>query len=80
MTDPATPARPEAAERPLGYAEAVEELDAILARLEDDDIDVDHLADQVRRAAELIATCRERIADARVEVTQIVADLEDDPA
>jgi exodeoxyribonuclease VII small subunit len=60
----------------LGYADAVAELEEILAQLDDDDIDVDHLATQVRRAAALIAMCRGRLSAARVEVTRIVADLD----
>ena len=61
-----------------GYGEALAELEAILARLEGDDLDVDVLAVQVRRAAELIAVCRARIDIARFEVTRVVAGLEDD--
>ncbi|MCD9625448.1 exodeoxyribonuclease VII small subunit [Rhabdothermincola salaria] len=73
-TEPATTAGddPEG----LGYAEAVTELEEILAQLDGDEIDVDHLATQVRRAASLIALCRERLGAARVEVTRIVADLD----
>jgi len=59
----------------LGYAEAVNELEAILTELEADDVDVDRLAEQVRRAADLIELCRGRLENAQVEVTRIVADL-----
>ena len=38
-----------------GYADAISELDAILADLEADDIDIDVLATKVERAAELAA-------------------------
>lgn len=62
----------------LGYAEAVAELEGILDELEDDAVDVDRLADRVRRASELIDACRQRIAGARVEVEQIVAELDDE--
>jgi exodeoxyribonuclease VII small subunit len=61
----------------LGYAEALTELEEILDALEDDTVDVDRLATQVQRAAELIRICRGRIRDARVDVEQIVADLEE---
>ncbi|MBK9179719.1 MAG: exodeoxyribonuclease VII small subunit [Acidimicrobiales bacterium] len=61
-----------------GYADALAELEAILAGLERDDADVDLLASRVRRAAELIRICRARIADARLEVEQIVVGLDDD--
>ena len=60
----------------VGYAEAVSELEDILGELEADDVDVDRLAERVRRAADLIELCRGRLTDARVEITRIVADLE----
>lgn len=64
----------------IGYADAVAELDAILAELDDDHIDIDLLAVRVRRAAELVRLCRSRILAARFEIDQIVAELADQPA
>ncbi|MGI8664130.1 MAG: exodeoxyribonuclease VII small subunit [Acidimicrobiales bacterium] len=58
-----------------GYTEAMAELEAILAELERDDVDVDHLAERVGRAAALIELCRARIDAARVDVDRIVTDL-----
>ena len=46
----------------LGYAEALAELEAILAGLEREAVDVDHLAERVQRAAALIRLCRGRVA------------------
>ena len=60
----------------LGYAAAMAELEQILADLERTDLDVDVLGTKVARAAELIRTCRERISQAKLEVEQVVADLE----
>lgn len=60
-----------------GYGAALAELESILDELEDDALDVDVLAARVRRAAELIRLCRRRITDARMEVEQVVASLED---
>jgi len=60
----------------LSYARAVEELEAILDELEDDNLDVDRLAQRVGRAATLIRLCRERIGHTRLEVERIVADLD----
>jgi len=59
----------------IGYAEAMAELEAILAEIEADDVDVDVLSDRVKRAAELIKVCRERIHATRTEVEDIVAGL-----
>jgi exodeoxyribonuclease VII small subunit len=60
----------------LGYAEALAELEGILDELDGDEVDVDVLGSRVRRAAELLRLCRERIACARFEVEQVVAELE----
>ena len=63
---------------PLSFGAAMDELQAILTELEADDVDVDKLAENVRRAATLITMCRERIDAVEMEVEQIVGDLEDE--
>lgn len=60
-----------------GYAEAISELEMILEELEGDDLDVDVLAERVRRASELIRVCRSRISRAQSDVDGIVAELEE---
>lgn len=62
----------------LGYADALDELDAILVDLDDDQVDIDVLGAKVRRAAALLRLCHERVAAARMEVDQVVAELDDD--
>ncbi len=69
-----TPA-PEAAEVP-SFRAAMDELEAILERIESEEIDVDELAAELRRATELLELCRGKIRKAEVEVTQIVQNLE----
>ncbi|MGA1439731.1 MAG: exodeoxyribonuclease VII small subunit [Ilumatobacteraceae bacterium] len=60
----------------IGYGEALAELDTILSELEGADVDVDRLAGRVTRAAELIALCRDRISSARMQIDEVVADLD----
>jgi exodeoxyribonuclease VII small subunit len=60
----------------LGYADALAELEGILADLEDDGIDIDLLGAKVGRATALIRLCRDRIIAARVQVERVVADLD----
>ena len=57
----------------LGYAAARAELDAILAELSVDDLDVDVLAERVERASTLIEICRGRITNARIQVERVMA-------
>lgn len=60
----------------IGYAEALAELDVILRELEGSDVDVDRLADRVAHAADLIALCRDRIGNARLQIDEVIADLD----
>ena len=69
MSTEPTPAAP-------GYAQALDELDAILRELESTDVDVDRLADRVARASELIGLCRQRITEARLRIDEVIADLD----
>lgn len=56
----------------LRYGDALAELEAILLELEGDNVDVDELATRVRRGAELIDLCRDRIANTRFDVQQVI--------
>lgn len=60
----------------ISYVEALTELERILDELDGDEVDVDVLGARVKRAAELLRLCRDRIAGARFEVEQVVAELE----
>lgn len=64
------------ADAELPYADAMDELEGILAELEREDVDIDHLAERVARAATLIELCRSRIEAARLDVTRLVEGLE----
>ena len=60
-----------------GYAEALQELQAILTELEGETVDVDVLAVRVARADELLTLCRERLEAASVQVEKVVAATDD---
>ena len=66
-----------ASENPLSFREAMDELEGILERIEGEEIDIDQLAEELRRAAQLLDLCRGKIRKAEVEVTQIVQSLEE---
>jgi len=58
------------------YAEAMKELETILAQLEEEAVDVDELTAKVKRASELIQFCRDRLSNTRLEIEQVVAELQ----
>jgi exodeoxyribonuclease VII small subunit len=63
-------------EEEIGYAEALKELETILAELERTDVDVDVLASRVERASELIRLCRDRIGNAKLQIDNVVNGLD----
>jgi exodeoxyribonuclease VII small subunit len=65
-------------EETLSFREAMDELEGILERIEGEEIDIDQLAEELRRAAQLLDLCRGKIRKAEVEVTQIVQSLEEE--
>lgn len=64
------------AEEPIGFSEAMGQLEEILGRIEAETIDIDDLAKELRRATELLDVCRGKIRRAEAEVEQIMGRLE----
>ena len=56
----------------MSYGESMQELEAILSRLRGVDVDIDSFAVDVKRATELIAYCRQRLAGVEDEVGRIL--------
>lgn len=71
-----SPKKVSAKKEEIRYADAMAELERILEALEDDAIDVDELAAQVRRASELLKLCRERLTQTQVEIEKVVAEFD----
>jgi exodeoxyribonuclease VII small subunit len=58
------------------YAKAFEELQTIVQELEDGDISIDDLSKKIKRAAELIKICRQKLSSTEDDVSKILKDLE----
>ena len=59
-----------------GFTAAMQELESILRRIEGDELDIDRLAEELKRATALLELCRGKIRRAEIEVTEIVQKLE----
>ena len=60
-----------------GFSEALAQLESILRRIEDEEVDIDGLASELRRAHVLLELCRAKIRRAEVEIAQVVHELDD---
>lgn len=61
-----------AKKKEISYAEAMAGIEQVLARFRSEEMSVDTLAAEVRRATELIALCKERLLKAEEEVGKIL--------
>lgn len=59
----------------MTYEQAYEELQEIISDIETGEITVDSLSLKVKRAAELIAFCKEKLTSTEQDVQQILEDL-----
>ena len=60
----------------ISYAEAIGEVEQILARFNDEQMDIDEMGKQVKRAAELIRLRKERLHKVENEVADILKEEE----
>lgn len=58
------------------YGEAMLELQDIMYRIENEDLDVDILLDEVKRAAVLIKYCKDKLQKTNVEIQKILDKIE----
>lgn len=65
-------------ETSLTYESAYDELKAITAAIESEDVSVDVLAIKVKRAAELIVFCESKLRSTEAEVNRIIQSIEAD--
>ncbi|MEN9998166.1 MAG: exodeoxyribonuclease small subunit [Bacteroidota bacterium] len=63
-------------ENELNYTAAFEELQQIVRDMEDGEITVDELALKVKRAAELIKICKNKLTSTEEDVNLILKELE----
>ncbi|MCF8269399.1 MAG: exodeoxyribonuclease VII small subunit [Crocinitomicaceae bacterium] len=63
---------------PESYSLAFEELQRIVSEMERGDVGIDELAVNVKRAAELIQYCKNKLKATELDVAEILKQLEED--
>lgn len=62
------------AKQEITYKAAVEEVEAILEKIEEGELDVDELTANVKRVTELLKLCKNKLQKTENEVKQILED------
>ena len=58
----------------MKYEAAYAELQAIVRQMENDELDIDQMAEQLKRAQELIKLCKDKLTKTDEEIKKILAD------
>ena len=58
----------------IKYEEAFTELQAIVRRMENDELDIDQMTEQLKRAQQLIKLCKDKLTKTDKEIKKILAE------
>jgi exodeoxyribonuclease VII small subunit len=62
----------------FSYKEAIIEIEEIIKKLENEEIDLDNLAINVKKASELISKCKDSLKSSEIEVENIIKTIQAD--
>lgn len=65
------------AARKVSYNEAMAEIEDILEKIENEELDVDELAEKVKRVSALLKTCKDKLTKTNEQVEAILKEMED---
>lgn len=58
----------------ISYKAAVTEIEMILGKIEEGELDVDELTENVKRVTKLLNTCKEKLQKTETEVNKILSE------
>jgi exodeoxyribonuclease VII small subunit len=61
----------------MNYEEAYQELKTIVSQMENEEISVDKLSDNIKKASELIKICKEKLSETEKVVTLLIEDMKE---
>ncbi len=62
----------------LSYNEAIQEMEAILEKIENEEMDVDELSISVKRVSQLMKLCRGKLRKTEAEVKKILEEMDEE--
>lgn len=65
------------AAKKVSYSEAMAEIEDILEKIENEELDVDELAEKVKRVSTLLKICKDKLTKTNEQVETILKEMED---
>lgn len=64
-------------ESKMTYKEAMEEIESVVEKLEDNRLEIDELSAQVKRVSELLAFCKAKLHETEEEVEKVLKEMDE---
>ena len=61
----------------ISYNEAMTEIEEILEKIENEELDVDELAEKVKRVSVLLKICKDKLHKTNQQVEQVLKEMEE---
>ena len=65
------------AKKKISYSKAINEIEQIIEKIENEELDVDELSRNVERVSVLLKSCRDKLHETEQEVEKILNNIED---
>lgn len=65
------------ATKKVSYNEAMAEIEEILEKIENEELDVDELAEKVKRVSGLLKICKDKLHKTNEQVEQVLKEMEE---
>jgi exodeoxyribonuclease VII small subunit len=62
----------------LTYSQALKELEKIVKEIESEEVDIDILAEKIKRASQILTFCKGKLRTAEDEVKKVLAEMGDE--
>lgn len=62
------------AKKEMKYEEAVTQLEGIVEKMENDELDIDQLSEQLKRAKELVKLCKAKLTKTDDEIKKLLSE------
>jgi len=62
----------------LTYSQALNELEKIVKEIESEEVDIDILAEKIKRASQILTFCKGKLRTAEDEVKKVLTEMGDD--
>ncbi|MDY6801637.1 MAG: exodeoxyribonuclease VII small subunit [Bacteroidota bacterium] len=61
----------------ISYNEAINEIEDILSKIENEELDIDDLSSKVKRVSTLIKKCKKKLSETEDQVQKILEDIDE---